>query len=140
MSEPWSVVCVGEFEIPVSSRRVRDLFTPEGERSWVAGWDPRYPDPNTDRRVAGTVFVTDAHGAESVWVITAVAEAAISYARFDDHGIMGTVEVRWSPTGDRRSRVEVAYRSTALRESARGRLAQFANDYDAFLASWRDAI
>jgi hypothetical protein len=140
VSEPWSIVCSGEFEIPVPSSRAGELFTPEGERSWTPGWDPRYPDPNADHETAGTVFVTDAHGGERVWVITAVEPVAISYARFDPGGIMGTVEVSWQPAGSDRSRVEVTYRSTALRESARHRLAEFAADYPAFLDSWREAI
>jgi hypothetical protein len=138
--EPWSVVCVGEFEIAVPSAQVGDLFTPEGERSWAPGWGPRYPDANADSQAVGTVFVTDARGGESVWVITAVADAAIAYARFDHHGIMGTVEVGWSPAGEGRSRVQVTYRSTAVREAARGRIGHFAADYDAFLESWREAI
>jgi len=140
MSEPWSVVCTGTFEIPVPSSRAGGLFTPEGERSWTAGWDPRYPDPDADKEAVGTVFVTDAHGGESVWVITAVSESAIGYARFDHEGIMGTIEVSWESAGAGRSRVEVTYRSTALREAARHRLAQFADHYEAFLDSWREAI
>jgi hypothetical protein len=137
---PGSITCSGSFEIPVTADAAGALFTPEGERDWAEHWEPRYPDPAATALEPGTVFVTAAHGSESVWLITAVAEEAVSYARFDHQGIMGTVEVSWSPTGEGRSRVDVTYRSTALRESARGRLAEFAAGYDRFLDSWREAI
>jgi hypothetical protein len=137
---PASVTCSGAFELALGPERAGELFTPEGERSWVEGWDPRYPDPDADRTAPGTVFVTDREGAEVVWVITARERAAMRYARFDQRGTFATVEVEWEPISERSTRVEVTYRSTAIRESGRAELARFAAAYDEHLRSWREAI
>jgi hypothetical protein len=135
-----SITCHGAFEIPVRVERAGELFTPEGERAWVEGWDPHYPNPEADRSAAGTVFVTDRHGTETTWVITAVERSAIRYARFDARGIVAAVEVDWAATSPEATRVEVVYRLTAVNESVRSELASFAANYDAYLASWREAI
>ena len=135
-----SVTCTGTFEIPIAAERAGELFTPEGEREWVESWDPRYPDPGADPAAPGTVFVTDRHGAEVIWVITAAEPAAMRYARFDSNGILATVEVAWEPAAEASTRVEVTYRMTAMRESARAELTGFADTYESYLRSWAEAI
>jgi hypothetical protein len=139
-SGPASVTCRGSFELALAAEGAGELFTPEGERSWVEGWDPRYPDPDADRTAPGTVFVTDREGAEVIWVITARERSAMRYARFDERGTLATVEVEWEPASRDSTRVEVAYRSTAIREPGRAELARFAEGYDRMLASWEAEI
>jgi hypothetical protein len=138
--DPVSVTCSGTFELALAAERAGELFTPEGERRWVDGWDPRYPDPDADRTAPGTVFVTDRDGAEVAWVITARERAAMRYARFDERGTFATVDVEWEPISEGSTRVEVVYRSTAIRESGRAELARFAAAYDEYLRAWREAI
>jgi hypothetical protein len=140
VDDPWSITCSGGFELPIPAARAGELFTPEGERIWAEGWYPRYPDPDAVGVEPGTVFVTDRQATEAVWVITAVGEAALSYARFDPRGVMGTVEVAWEPLSAERTRVEVVYRSTATDESMRPELARFAAEYDSYMQHWREAI
>ena len=38
-----AVTCVASFALNLPSERALGLFTPEGERDWVDGWDPAYP-------------------------------------------------------------------------------------------------
>ncbi len=54
----------------------------------------------------------------------------------------GTVTIDLSPAGQHgeASDVEVTYRLTALSESARDQLREFADGYPAYLQSWQDAI
>jgi hypothetical protein len=140
MSEPWSVTCSGSFEIPVAADAAGELFTPEGERAWAEDWEPAYPDAGATAVEPGTVFVTDRGGAEAVWVITAVGEASVAYARFDPRGLMGTIEVAWEAVSAGHTRVEVVYRSTATEAPMRPVLKRFAAHYDSYMEHWREAI
>jgi hypothetical protein len=51
----------GSFELDLRASVAIDLFTPEGERDWVPGWDPAYPDGRASEE-PGTVFSTDVAG------------------------------------------------------------------------------
>ena len=89
-----STTRTGRFTVDVSPNRAIGLFTAEGERGWVDGWDPRYPAGGEDRDRVGTVFVTaGAEGADVVWVVTHVGELERRYAP-STRGTVGTVEVR----------------------------------------------
>ena len=138
--EPVSVTCTGGFEIAVPLDRAGHLFTPEGEREWVEGWDPRYPDPHADRFGVGTVFVTDGPAGEVTWVITAAQDGFKSYARWDRRGIVTVVEVELEAAGADATRVGVTYRMTALDDSVRAEPAEFEAGYDEYMEEWRAAI
>jgi hypothetical protein len=135
-----TITCSGGFELPIPATAAGELFTPEGERAWAEDWEPRYPEPGSSAVEPGTVFVTDRQGSEAVWVITAVGEAEISYARYDPRGVMGTIEVAWEEVSEGRTRVDVTYRSTATEEAMRPELERFAAHYDSYMEHWREAI
>ena len=58
------VVLRGTVRVALPPDEALALFTAEGERSWVPGWDPTYPAGGDDREV-GTVFVTG----ETTWIV-----------------------------------------------------------------------
>ncbi len=110
------------------------LFTPEGERLWVEGWDPRYPGADT------RVFVTAHGGHETVWVTVAATASCIQYARVA-HDTAGTVTVEAVSTGGTApTTVEVTYELTALHDAGRNRLADFHAGFPAFIAGWETEI
>jgi hypothetical protein len=64
------------------------LFTPEGERAWIPGWDPHHH--------SDTVFTT--HG--TIWVVLPTGEPhTVRYARVTPGRHAGTVEVRCEGDG-----------------------------------------
>ncbi len=131
-----STTRTGRFTVDVSPNRAIGLFTAEGERGWVDGWDPRYPAGGEDRDRVGTVFVTaGAEGADVVWVVTHVGELERRYARFDHRGTVGTVEVRCRAAGAA-TEVEVTYRLTAMTADAARELERFAAGYEAMMEAW----
>jgi Polyketide cyclase / dehydrase and lipid transport len=116
------------------------LFTPRGERDWVAHWEPRFPAATPDDTEPGTVFQTGTADHAATWlVLDRDPGRRIRYARVVPGRDAGTVTVRLAGDGDR-SEVTVAYELTALSEAGRAHLADFAAGYPAFLASWQDAI
>lgn len=52
--------------VALPPKQAIELFTPEGERKWSAGWDPVYPRPE---RTAGpgAVFITGHDGHTTTW-------------------------------------------------------------------------
>jgi hypothetical protein len=135
-----SATCCGAFEIAIDAAHAIELFTPEGERRWVEGWEPHYPDPDRDRRAAGTAFVTRSEDGERFWLITAAAESSMAYSRFDPRGIVAAIEVVCTPVSDAVTRVDVSYTLTALNRAAEADIAEFAAGYDGYLAGWKRAI
>ena len=135
-----STICTGTFELPLAPEHALRLFTPEGERSWVPGWAPRYPAPGTPSADPGRVFLTQGDRGDTTWVVTRASGSMMGYARVDPRGLVGTVEVACSEAGRGRTTVEVTYRLTALDRESGGELADFAAGFDAYLERWREAL
>jgi hypothetical protein len=107
---------VGQFELPIAAIEAIEFFTPEGERAWVPGWDPTYPE-GAPAETSGTVFVT-AHGdVETIWVIEKIDRAAhiSAYCRITPEHQAGTVRVRCVDLPQGGCVVSVEYDMTALR-------------------------
>lgn len=130
----------GTFRVPLPPSEAFVLFTARGEQEWVHGWEPHFPAPTPDDTRVGTVFTTDAHGEQTVWVVVDSSPPnRISYARITPGDRAGTVTVDIDANGIE-SDVSVTYDLTALIASADEQLETFASGYDAYLDSWRAAI
>ena len=103
----------GSFVLPLPPEQAFHLFTAEGERLWVDGWDPvilsdcRATEP-------GAVFLTN-HGEHTIWTVIEADSTAgrLLYSRVSPGRRAGTVAVRLDAEADG-SRVSVAYDMTAL--------------------------
>jgi hypothetical protein len=130
----------GQLTVDLPPAAALRLFTARGEREWVAGWEPDFPEPTDDDGVPGTVFVTHGHGHPTTWVVVdRVPGRHIRYARVTPGVSAGTVAVTLAEAGAR-SAVTVTYVLTALSDAGRRQLADFAGGYDAFIAGWATAI
>ena len=118
----------GTLHVPLPPEEAIQLFTAEGERAWVPGWDPTH--------VSDTVFTTDHHG-HSIWVITDETATTRRYARVTPGVQAGTVEVRCEADGEH-TRAHVTYDLAALGPDAD--LDAFAAGYDEMLAEWERLI
>lgn len=119
------------------------LFTPEGERAWAAGWDPRYLHPRDGRTEAGMVFVTSHGGEETVWTMTRHEPAAgiVEYVRTTPGNRTATVLVQCSPMGPGATRVTVIYAMTALDEAGNRYVREMDEGrYREFIDGWKTAI
>lgn len=105
----------GTFELDLPASVAIRLFTPEGERDWVPGWDPSYPDGRASER-PGTVFTTNHGSVSTTWIIDVVDHdrRRASDTRLTPGSHAGKVEVRASDLGRGRCRVEVRYDLTLL--------------------------
>ena len=118
------------------------LFNAEGERRWVAGWDPRYVHPAGSGVGEGAVFQTRKGEGTATWVQTrhdpATGRASFVYVLPDHHVAM--VDVGVTPDGDGRSRASVKYRMTSLSSDGDDFVRAFADGFDDFMVHWQDAI
>jgi hypothetical protein len=134
---PWRVRCSGTVRLPRGVAAPLALFTPEGERAWAAGWDPRYPAPAGDDSEPGTVFQTSHGPHPGTWVVAGREPGrSVRYARVIAGQDAGTVTVTLASETE----VTVSYDLTALSAAGAAHLAQFARGYQRFLAGWEEAI
>ena len=80
-----------------------ELFSPEGERRWVPGWNPTFIAPAAPGSWAeGQVFLTDEEGDEATWVVTALDRGArfVEYHRVVPRRYVARIRVRCAAASD----------------------------------------
>lgn len=129
-----TVTCSALLDVALPLDEAMPLFTAEGERRWVPGWNPRYPGARTSG--AGAVFVTDDDGAPVFWVVVEQTERRVRYARTNPARAAGLVTVEAVDDGPRATQVRVSYDLTALSEDGAAWLDSFAAGYDDYIGEW----
>jgi len=132
----------GSFTLVLPALDAISLFTPEGERDWVPGWDPIYPDGLASED-AGTVFVTESAGAQTIWAVIEIDRSAhhASYARITPSLHAGTVTVQLRPTGPQACEVSVSYDMTLLPGADAQAIEVYAaSRFEAVIEEWQGAI
>jgi len=114
------VVREGLFELDVNADRALLFFTPEGERSWVKGWDPKpvYPPQASVVFQANSVFRVDQDEERSIWTIVEAdsREHVAEYIYLVEGERLSRVRVQVEPLSERHCRVHVNYVHTATSE------------------------
>ena len=133
----------GGFAMAVPVSRAFPLFSAEGERRWVAGWDPRFFSPAGPQAREGLVFQTTKKDVGiATWIQTrhepAKGVASFVYVIPNHHVAM--VDVRVAADGERGSRASVRYRMTSLSAGADDFVRAFGTAFDGFMVHWRHAI
>lgn len=114
------VVREGSFELDASADRAFEFFTPEGERAWVNGWDPKpvYPPQAAVAFQPNSVFRLD-HGEEhSLWTILEadLRQHVAEYVYVVENERLSRVRVEIQPLGEQHCRVLVRHVHTATSE------------------------
>jgi hypothetical protein len=114
------VVREGSFELNTGADRALLLFTPEGERSWVKGWDPKpvYPPQDDVAFETNAVFRVDEGGERSLWTIVEadLQEHIAEYIYVVEGEQVSRVRVQIQPLSREHCRVWVCYVHTATSE------------------------
>lgn len=133
----------GVVAMALPSAEAFPLFSAEGERRWVAGWDPHYVHPVEPATGEGLVFqTTNKSGRTATWVQTRYEPAAGAASFVDvvpDHHT-AIVDVVVTSDGDGRSRAFVTYRMTSLSSAADDFVRAFGEAFEDLLAQWAEAI
>ena len=138
---PRHVRLEAELQLALPAERALHLFTPVGERLWVEEWDPTFPNGEEgDGATAGTVFITEHAGRETIWTVVERNEHLVRYARTTAGQWAGLVEVRCHSQPNGGTRAVVTYELTALAEDVRGALGEFARADPDYIAEWERLI
>ena len=139
---PEHVVRTHHFELPLAPRDAFHFFTPEGERAWAPGWEPRYLHPEDGRATAGMVFTTGHGDEETLWIMTRhePGHGLVEYSRVTPGSRMGTVRVACTSPAAGRTRVTVTYMLTGLSEASNATLRAFDAGYERFIDGWGGLI
>jgi len=135
-----SMTAESGFELELDAERALPLFTAEGERRWVPGWEPEVLGDGG----VGSVFVTRTLDTETTWVVVDydAASGCARYARWVPGVQAGLVEVRCTPLAPQRCDVRVRYTLTPLSAAAIDGVAEFLEPqrFEAFIAEWKRLI
>ena len=118
------------------------LFTPEGERRWVPGWDPEYFF-RADEDGPDTAFRTTHDGEETLWMVldADLEEGSAGYARITPGSRMGTVMIDGEAIDDTSCWITVTYELTALSEEGNAVLERFTQGaFEEMIRDWGAAI
>ena len=133
----------GTFDLPCSADTAFPLFSPEGERKWVAGWAPRPLFPDKIEFTRDTVFVQGSGDDEAVWTIVDAdwQMHRAEYIRLAPSSHSGHIVVKIEPLDAAHSKVTVVYTVTAFGEHSGSLLASFSEEaYAAKMRDWQQKI
>ena len=132
-----------DFTLALPLAEALQLFTPEGERAWAEGWDPKYLQPADGRAARGMVFTTAHGGEDTIWMMVRhePAQGLVEYVRCTPGSRIGRVLVQCSALEATRTRVNVIYALTGLSEPGNARIRELDEArYRHFINSWESAI
>lgn len=128
------------FELALCAKDALPLFTAEGERGWVPGWEPEHLGGDG----VGSVFVTRLGGTETIWIVVDYdpQRGVARYARQVAGVQVGLVEVQCTDSGDGHCVVRVRYSLTPLSEAAIPAVAEFLDPqrFAEAIANWKRLI
>ena len=130
------------FHLDAPRVRVFPLFTPNGEREWVADWDPLILSGAEER---GSAFETrNLDGRTTTWIVSEYrpSEARVSYARLAHGSNIGLVDVICSASESGGTNVSVAYTLTPLQPAAEAFIDDFLDPqhYARMIDGWKAAV
>lgn len=129
------------FEIHQPAEALFPLFSAEGERLWVPGWDYENVMGGTDLH-EDYVFVTRSHdhaASAAIWMVKRYdpTQYLVQFYKVEPGEKVGVIEVRCTELGESRTSVQVTYEYIGLSDSGNCYVAGFSSsDYSAFIAEW----
>ena len=133
----------GEFELACGADEAFPFFSPEGERSWVAGWNPQPVFPGTIAFCRDTVFRQGEGDDEAIWTIVDVdAEShRAEYVRLAPASHSAHIVVEVQHLTSENSRVIVTYAITTFGKGSAPLLEAFSESaYAEKMRNWQRQI
>ena len=129
--------------LPLPADEALELFTPEGERLWIADWNPRHFHPANGETMEGMVFTTGEGSELTFWTLIEfdIVRHRLRYSRVTPGSRSTVVQVDCIPRGDHFCDVEVSYSLTGLSGVGNATIDAFVGAaYVAMIEGWRERI
>jgi hypothetical protein len=129
--------------VPVAE--VFSLFSPEGEKSWVPGWDYENVMGTTELS-EDYVFLTRNHDhgtREAIWIVKTYDPKShvVQYYKIEPDEKIGVVTVKCTELEAARTKVQVTYKYLALSATGEMFVSEFnQNVYEEFIAEWQKLL
>jgi hypothetical protein len=138
-----SIELEGGLTVPAPPDRAFELFSPEGERAWVPGWDPELVHPPGATWERGLIFRTREESGEAIWIVTALDRAArqVEYHRVEPGRWVARIRVRCRPGAGGGTEVRVAYAFIGLSGAGNDQIAAMTIEaYEEKMRRWQEWI
>ena len=133
------------FEMTQPIEKLFPLFSPEGEKSWVPGWD--YVNVmGTTELSENYVFLTTRHdhaSTEAIWVAKSYQPESgrVQFYKIEPGDKVGVISVQCSEKGRERTQVEVSYEYIAIAEKGERFVESFDEKAHAdFIGEWETLL
>ena len=130
------------FEMAVSIAELFPLFSPEGEKDWVPGWEYENVMGTTELS-EDYVFLTKTHDhgtANAIWIVKKYDPKShfVQFYKIEPEHKIGVVTVKCTELEAERTQVEVTYKYTALSATGEMFVSEFSESvYDVFIREWQ---
>ncbi len=133
------------FEINQSINKLFPLFSPEGEKLWVPGWD--YENiMGTNHLHEDYVFLTKTHdhaSTDAIWLVKKYEPESylVEFYKVEPKDKIGVISVQCTELENAGTKVQVTYEYIGLSKKGNEFVAKFsASDYEDFIAEWESLL
>jgi hypothetical protein len=133
------------FEISRPAKELFPLFSAEGEKLWVPGWDYQNIMGGTGLH-EDYVFITKGHdhaASDAIWVVKRYKpeEHLVQFYKVEPDEKVGVIEVRCFEQNESQTKVQVTYEYIGLSATGNQFVSTFsASKYKAFIAEWETLL
>ncbi len=133
------------FEIAQPANELFPLFSPEGEKLWVPGWDYENVMGSTDIH-DNYVFLTKSHdhaSTEAIWLVSKYDPKGhyIQLYKVEPEYKVGIIEVRCVQLSNTNTKVLVTYEYIGLSDKGNQFIGRFtSSEFKIFIAEWEDLL
>jgi hypothetical protein len=133
------------FEITQPIKKVFPLFSPEGEKLWVPGWDYENILGTTDLH-EDYVFLTKNHdhaSTEAIWLVKRYEPESylVQFYKVETGEKIGVITVQCTEVSEVRTKIQVTYEYIGLSEKGNEFISKFsASEYKDFIGEWEKLL
>jgi len=133
------------FDMVVPIEELFPLFSPEGEKGWVPGWDYENVMGTTELS-EDYVFLTRKHDhgtRDAIWIVKKYDPKShvVQYYKIEPDEKIGVVTVECTELEAERTNVQVTYKYMALSATGEKFVSEFSEDvYDKFIGEWQKLL
>jgi len=140
-----SVTHTKSFELDAPIDDLFPLFSPEGEKRWVPGWDYKNIMGTTDLS-EDYVFLTKTHDhgkTDAIWIVKTYDPGShlVQFYKIEPAHKLGIVTVKCSALKPSKTKIQVTYKYIALSEAGEIFILGFSErDYENFIGEWQKLL
>ncbi len=133
------------FEIAIPIEKLFPLFSPEGEKDWVPGWDYENVMGTTELS-EDYVFLTKTHDhgtTDAIWIVKKydLQSHCVQFYKIEPEDKIGVITVKCAEPETERTTVQVTYKYIALSATGEMFVSEFSERvYKKFIEEWQTLL